>query len=48
MVFYILYCTKKNGKVLVSFSQTAYVLKNKNIFFITFWLVGLVLIFPLS
>ena len=48
MVFYILYCTKKNGKILISFSQTAYVLKNKNIFFITFWLVGLVLIFPLS
>lgn len=48
MIFYILYCTNKNGKILLSFSQTAYILKNKNIFLITFWLIGLILIFPLS
>ena len=48
LLIYILYSIFKNGKIINSLSQTAYIIQSKQIFCFTFWLVGIILVYPLS
>ena len=48
LLIYILYSIFKNGKTINSLSQTAYIIQSKQIFCFTFWLVGIILVYPLS
>ena len=46
-IAYLIYCTIKNGKMLESFSQTAYVI-NKYQFLLTFWIIGFIMFYYIS
>lgn len=48
LLIYIIYSIFKNGKTINSLSQTAYIIQSKQLFCFTFWLVGIILVYPLS
>lgn len=48
MICYLTYCTIKKGQILESFSSTAYIVKSKYIYILTFLAIACVTSLPLS